>query len=74
LEIRALSTPLGNPPTYSFSVGNSDSDLRDAAVLLARAATDTGRRTDLSTAIALLGFDRRELEAELAEDLAAGRD
>jgi len=36
--------------------------------------TDTGRRTDLDTAISSLGFDRSELEAELAADRAAGRE
>lgn len=51
-----------------------ETDLRDAVLLLARAATDTGHRTDLNAAITALGFDRGELEAELAADLAAGRE
>lgn len=51
-----------------------ESDLRDAVLLLARAATDTGERTDLDSAITVLGFDRGELEAELAADLALGRE
>lgn len=49
-------------------------DLRDAALILARAATDTGHRTDLDDAIAAFGFDRATLEAELDADLAAGRE
>jgi prevent-host-death family protein len=48
-------------------------NLRDVALVLARAATDNGQRTDLDTAIAAFGFDRAELEAELDEDLATGR-
>lgn len=51
-----------------------ESDLHDAVLLLARVATDTGERTDLSSAITDLGFDRTDLEAELAADLAAGRE
>ena len=51
----------------------AERDLRDIGLVLARDATDTGHRTDLSEAIAHLGFDRSVLEAELAEDLAAGR-
>jgi antitoxin (DNA-binding transcriptional repressor) of toxin-antitoxin stability system len=42
-----------------------EADLRSAALVLARAATDTGERTDLDAAIVALGFDRAELEAEL---------
>ena len=50
-----------------------ESDLRSAALVLSRAATDTGERTDLDTAIVALGFDRAELEAELdAESTGAG--
>jgi prevent-host-death family protein len=48
-------------------------DLRDVALVLARAATDNGHRTDLDSAIAAFGFARAELEAELDDDLAAGR-
>ena len=51
-----------------------EADLRSAVVVLSRAATDTGERTDLDTAIAALGFDRRELEAELDAELTAGPD
>jgi len=46
-----------------------EADLRSAALVLARAATDTGERTELDAAIAALGFDRSELEAELAAEL-----
>ncbi|MDO8732973.1 MAG: type II toxin-antitoxin system prevent-host-death family antitoxin [Actinomycetota bacterium] len=51
-----------------------ESELRDISLLLARAATDTGERVDLDDALAVLGFDRSELEAELARDIAAGRE
>ena len=47
-----------------------EADLRSAALVLARAATDNGERTDLDTAIVRFGFDRAELERELhAESL-----
>jgi prevent-host-death family protein len=45
-------------------------ELRDVALVLARAATDTGVRTGLDEAIAAFGFNR----ADLAADLAAERD
>lgn len=48
-----------------------EADLRSAALVLARAATDTGQRTDLDDAIGALGFDRAELEAELDAELAS---
>lgn len=47
-----------------------EADLRSAALVLTRAATDTGVRTDLDTVIATFGFDRAELEKELEADLA----
>jgi prevent-host-death family protein len=50
-----------------------EQDLRSAALVLARAATDSGARVSLDEAIAAFGFDRAELEAELDADLAAGR-
>ena len=50
-----------------------EAELRDIALVLARAATDNGRRVSLDEAISAFGFDRDELEAELAADLAAGR-
>lgn len=42
-----------------------ESELRDVALVLTRAATDTGKRISLEAAIAAFGFDRAELEAEL---------
>lgn len=51
-----------------------EGDLRDAAMVIIRAATDTGRRSSLDDAIAAFGFSRAELEAELDADLAAGRE
>lgn len=48
-------------------------DLRDIGLVLARAATDSGNRAGLDDVIAGLGLNRAELEAELEEDLAAGR-
>jgi antitoxin (DNA-binding transcriptional repressor) of toxin-antitoxin stability system len=47
--------------------------LRDAALVMARFATDTGVRTDLDQAMEFFGFTRAELEAEIAADIAAGR-
>jgi prevent-host-death family protein len=49
-------------------------DLRDTALVLARLATDTGHRTSLDEVIKAFGFDRATLEAELAADVAAGRE
>ena len=49
-------------------------DLNAAALVLARELTDVGHRTDLNDAIEAFGFDRAELEAELAADLAVGRE
>jgi len=46
-----------------------EADLRSAALVLARAATDNGERTELDAAIDALGFDRAELEAELDAEL-----
>jgi prevent-host-death family protein len=51
-----------------------EQDLRDVALVLTRAATDTGARVGLDEAITAFGFDRAELEAELDADLAAGRE
>lgn len=48
-----------------------EADLRSAVLVLTRAVTDTGARTDLDTVIAAFGFDRADLEAELDADLAA---
>lgn len=42
--------------------------LRDAALVMARVATDSGVRTDLDTAMEAFGFTREELEAELAAE------
>lgn len=55
-------------------INRLEEDLRDSVLLLARVATDDGARSDLDTAIEALGLDRAELEAELADDLAAGRE
>jgi hypothetical protein len=43
-------------------------------LVLTRAATDTGARTELDEVISSFGFDRAELEAEPRSDLAAGRE
>ncbi len=48
-------------------------DVRSAALVVARLATDQGKRHDLTEVIAAFGFDRVELEAELDADLAASR-
>lgn len=50
-----------------------EADLRSAALVLSRLATDDGRRTDLDDVITAFGFDRADLEAELDADGAAGR-
>jgi len=49
-------------------------DLRDIALILTRAATDTGARIGLDEVITAFGYDRATLEAELDADLAAGRE
>ncbi len=49
-------------------------DLRSAALVLSRTATDSGRRTDLDSVISSFGFSREELLAELRQDEAAGRE
>lgn len=49
-------------------------DLRSAALVLSRAATDTGHRRDLDEVIAAFGFTRDELQQERRDDAAAGRE
>jgi prevent-host-death family protein len=53
------------------SILRREDDLRSAALVLARAATDAGGRTTLDEAITAFGFDRAELEAELDAELDA---
>lgn len=71
------------PPTAigPYSLGMSmnggelePEDLLTACVVLARLATDNGHRVGLDEVMTRLGFDRYELEAELAADIPAGRD
>lgn len=50
----------------------AERDLRDIGVALTRAVTDDGLRYSLPDVFERFGFDRRELEAELDEDLVAG--
>jgi len=47
--------------------------LRDAALVMARFATDSGVRTDLDQAMKAFGFTREELEAELAAEIGSTR-
>lgn len=47
--------------------------LRDAALVMARFATDHGIRTDLDQAMEFFGHTRDELEAEIAAGIAADR-
>lgn len=51
-----------------------EEDLRDAALALVRMETDTGVRSSLDDAITAFGLDRTELEAELSQDMADGRE
>ncbi|MCL2455833.1 MAG: type II toxin-antitoxin system prevent-host-death family antitoxin [Micrococcales bacterium] len=51
-----------------------EDDLRDAALVIVRAASDAGVRGSLDDTITAFGFDRAQLEAELEADLAAGRE
>lgn len=48
-----------------------EDDLRSAALVLTRAATDSGNRSSLDEVISAFGFDRAELEAELDAELRA---
>lgn len=51
-----------------------EQDLRSAALVLGRAATDNGHRRDLDEVIAAFGFTREELQRERRDDEAAGRE
>lgn len=51
-----------------------EQDLRSAALVLSRAATDSGHRTDLDEVITAFGFTRDELQQERKDDAAAGRE
>ena len=46
-------------------------DLRSACLVLARLASDNGKRSTLDEVISSLGFDRDILEAELESELSA---
>lgn len=70
----------GRPVAAVISIGrlerlrDLEADLRSATLVLTRAMTDQGSRHDLGDVISSMGFDRAELEAELAADIAAGRE
>ena len=70
----------GRPVAAVVSIEHLDelrrlrADLSGAALVLARELTDSGHRSSLDDVIAEFGLDRSDLEAELADDLAAGRD
>jgi prevent-host-death family protein len=51
-----------------------EDDLRDIALVLARAFGDNGERSGLDETLAAFGYDRAALQAELDADLAAGRE
>jgi prevent-host-death family protein len=51
-----------------------EQDLRSAALVLSRAATDNGRRTGLDDVIAAFGFTRGELQQERRDEAVAGRE
>lgn len=69
----------GRPVAAVISIGrlerlrDLEADLRSAALVLSRALTDDGTRHGLNDVMDSFGWDRAELEAELAADLAAGR-
>ncbi|MEI7697403.1 MAG: type II toxin-antitoxin system prevent-host-death family antitoxin [Actinomycetes bacterium] len=48
-------------------------DLRSASLVLARLASDNGKRSTLDEVISSLGFDRESLEAELESEIIAGK-
>lgn len=48
-------------------------DLRSAALVLARLASEDGKRSTLDEVIASFGLDREILEAELESELFAGK-
>ncbi|MCZ2404570.1 type II toxin-antitoxin system prevent-host-death family antitoxin [Paenarthrobacter sp. Z7-10] len=50
-----------------------EGELRDAALVIIRAATDSGTRTSLDQGLEAFGLDRVELESEVESDLTAGR-
>lgn len=56
------------------SLQEAERDLRDIGLVLTRAATDSGARVGLDDVFAELGFSVENLEKELDEDLAAGRE
>ncbi len=70
----------GKPVAYVVGMDRMDqlreleSELRDVALVLARTATDSGRRISLDEAIEAFGYSRAELEAELEQEIAAEPD
>lgn len=48
-----------------------ESDLRDLALVLTRAASDSGARTTVDDVISMFGLGREELEAENAAEAGA---
>lgn len=50
---------------------HSQDTLRDAALVMARFATDDGARTELDSALESFGFTRSELERELDAEQAS---
>lgn len=52
-------------------LSETEADLRDLALVVTRMATDNGNRTSVDDAIAMLGFDRAELDAQLDAEFAA---
>jgi prevent-host-death family protein len=70
----------GKPVAAVVSIGRLaelqelERDLRSAALVMARLATDDGRRRSLDEVISAFGFTREDLEAELDADIASGRE
>ncbi|MBK5223098.1 MAG: type II toxin-antitoxin system Phd/YefM family antitoxin [Acidimicrobiia bacterium] len=51
------------------SILQREDDVRSAALVLSRAATDNGNRSSLDEVLEAFGFNRDELEAELDAEL-----
>jgi len=69
---RPVAAIIGVDQLHRFE--EAERDLRDLSIVLIRSATDTGVRSSLADVMNRFGFDRAQVERELDEDLAAGRE